>query len=408
MRCGRTKWSHHFEDLQKGRPYFFQVRAANNEGFGPWSAPSDPVWTLTRRPDPPPAPRIAFSRPPPGPLSLWLSIVFPNDDGGDPISAVLLETREHSGARAPEWSRCERHPVLPPIGDQHHFADSTVSDRADVGGAASLGGGAAGGNSFGWNTLGERSGCTTKCLQTKDVIVRVGGLKPRTHYSFRASAVNGKGAGDPGPPCRRVRTSPPRPPSWSPMETIAYPAKQTLSGAESEDHSVSEGGGLVRHAPPRAISCGHGACSVAWEEPFCNGAPIESYEVEFARLGAVVAVENPVVAPPALATTESRENRSDTSLGFQPPIKTMEPPPPQPQPIPQPPRVSVALVESGGEPREIMETAVRTVAAHMRVVSIKGLVTHGEYTFRVAGVNVMGRGEAGLWSAIVRIPDPND
>ncbi|CAM9465246.1 unnamed protein product, partial [Sphacelaria rigidula] len=260
-----TKWSYRFEDLLRGQPYVFQVRASNSEGLGPWSAPSTPVRTLTTNPGPPPAPRLASSRPPPGPLSLWLSIFLPNDDGGDPVSAVLLETREHSGARAPEWSRYPGAPM-------------------------------------------------------RELIVHVDGLKPRTHYSFRASAVNGKGSGDPGPPCRRVRTSLPRPPTWSPIDMKALASANTPK--------------ILANIEAKNVTC-----SVAWEEPHDNGAPIESYQVECTRLGA---------------------------------------------------------------------TVVRTIGATMRVMAIEDLAVHGEYVFRVAGVNAAGRGDLGPWSAIVNIPDPHD
>ncbi|CAM9393737.1 unnamed protein product, partial [Hapterophycus canaliculatus] len=107
----RTKRSHLFEDLLKGRTYSFQVRAVNNEGIGPWSEPSQPARTLTQRPAAPSAPALSLERPPPGPLSLWLSLFLPNEDGGDPVTAMLLETRRHGGIQPPEWSRCERHPV---------------------------------------------------------------------------------------------------------------------------------------------------------------------------------------------------------------------------------------------------------------------------------------------------------
>ncbi|CAN0060625.1 unnamed protein product, partial [Laminaria digitata] len=109
--CARTKRFHLFEGLRKGRHYSFQVKAANSAGVGPWSQLSAPVRTLSERPPPPRVPSLPRSRPPPGPLSLWLSLFLPKDDGGDPITAMLLETREHGGTRAPEWSRCERHPV---------------------------------------------------------------------------------------------------------------------------------------------------------------------------------------------------------------------------------------------------------------------------------------------------------
>ncbi|CAN0366712.1 unnamed protein product, partial [Ectocarpus sp. 8 AP-2014] len=39
----RIKRSYLFEGLLKGHTYRFQVRAANNEGIGPWSEPSQPV-----------------------------------------------------------------------------------------------------------------------------------------------------------------------------------------------------------------------------------------------------------------------------------------------------------------------------------------------------------------------------
>ncbi|CAN0450739.1 unnamed protein product, partial [Scytosiphon promiscuus] len=71
----------------------------------------------------------------------------------------------------------------------------------------------------------------------------VEGLQPRTYYSFRASAVNARGAGDPGPPTSGAR---PRLPC----------------------------------SPPRAACSGLGACTVRWEEPFSNGAAVEFYQVE--------------------------------------------------------------------------------------------------------------------------------
>lgn len=411
------------------------MRASNSEGLGPWSAPSTPVRTLTTNPGPPPAPRLASSRPPPGPLSLWLSIFLPNDDGGDPISAVLLETREHSGARAPEWSRCERHSVPLQPGNQQHFiaASGEFEGAIGVGSStiSSMGSGATGGSSSvsvgGNTTLGGESGCSTARTDPgapmRELIVHVDGLKPRTHYSFRASAVNGKGSGDPGPPCRRVRTSLPRPPTWSPIDMKALASANTpkilanieaknVSGARNGSKSEDDDYGLGP-APPRAILSGHGACSVAWEEPHDNGAPIESYQVECTRLGAVVDVENLVdialVVPPVLAAAgDQRIVGEKLSTGFEwPEGATGES---SPQPTVSPPSRTTIIAPSGhdGQRREEIETVVRTIGATMRVMAIEDLAVHGEYVFRVAGVNAAGRGDLGPWSAIVKIPDPHD
>lgn len=133
-----------------------------------------------------------------------------------------------------------------------------------------------------------------------EIIVLVDGLMPRTYYSFRASAINARGAGDPGPPCRRVRTAAPRPPSWglrhdtANSTTVATPSPggETAQGLGGRKEIEGAGGGSVDVAgthdpcpPPRAACSGLGACTVLWEEPFSNGAAIELYEVEIVRIG---------------------------------------------------------------------------------------------------------------------------
>lgn len=402
VRCGRTKRSHKFEDLRPGHPYSFQVRAVNNEGVGPWSEPSNPpAWTQATRPAAPLAPALAVSRPPPGPLALWLTIFLPKDDGGAPIAAVLVETREHSGARASEWARCERHPVLPQGGDRDEQRnpsgvtepEQTSSARARPGTPPGVDNCSGGSSSTGDHSSLSPHHRSSHVVPTCELDVQVGGLKPRTYYSFRASAVNRKGTGDPGPPGRRIRTSPPRPPSWSIEERVAVSAAPVQ---------------------PRATPSGHCTCSVAWDEPFCNGAPIESYEVEMNRVGAVAADLAPQtnVAPSSLLQPAdeitANKRKAGTLRGSPPSEEIVEEPPCSELQVSRLAENEIASVEPGVRNREIIETSVRTVAAHMRAVVIRGLVVHGEYAFRVAGVNVAGRGEPGPWTEMVRIPDPTD
>lgn len=288
------------------------MRAANNEGVGHWSEPSEPARTLTHRPNAPRAPAVAVARPPPGPLSLWLSIFLPDEDGGDPVTAMLLETRRHGGTQPPEWSRCERHPVPPTL--TASAADGAASNgptnvTASSGGSGTggSGGGRAsehrgrrrvggGGGAGAGSVSSSRTG--TACCE---IVVLVDGLTPRTYYSFRASAVNARGGGDPGPPCRRVRTAAPRPPSWGLEHNALNPTLQETppSGGETEqafgdEKATERAGGAGRvvtdgtHlscAPPRAACSGLGACTVLWEPPFSNGAVVELYEVEVVRIG---------------------------------------------------------------------------------------------------------------------------
>lgn len=472
VRCGRIKRHYKFEDLQPGRPFSFQIRAANNEGLGPWSAPSEPTRTLTKQPAPPPPPCLAFDDPPPGPLSLWLSVFLPDDDGGDAITAMLLEIREHSNARAPEWGRCERHPVP----RSHDAAHEDSCSGLTAGASGSYSGRWDGGSGGGGNST--TSGSDSIVLPpTCEIIILVGGLKPRTFYSFRSSAVNGKGAGKPGPPCRRVRTSPPRPPTWTPTDIASVALSSTVSSSSPEPVDVAMGtavqgghggargavktaaqvAGVTLPPPPRAIYSGPGRCTVAWDEPFCNGAPIETYQVESARLGAAVEVIGSVDPEAAGEKEAARSRERKSPINDKDKDKDKDPPPP---PMPQQqqrtgrdrrvipttplsrgvltdassqrlPSPSAAALDDhtpqsqlwpivptaspaspagaapGAQPREVIESRVQTVLAHMRVMVVRQIAHSSEYVFRVAGVNAAGQGEWGPWSELVHVPHPD-
>lgn len=287
------------------------MRAANNEGIGPWSEPSQPARTLTQRPSAPRAPAIAVARPPPGPLLLWLSVFLPEEDGGDPVTAMLLETRRHGGTQPPEWSRCDRYPVPSTLAANEEASNGSTTVTATSGSGTGGRGGGRNGGKYGHRRVGGGGGAgaggSPSCRKETaccEIVVLVDSLTPRTYYSFRASAVNARGAGDPGPPCRRVRTAAPSPPSWglgheavNPMLAAFSPSRGKTAqefggkmdsegaGGGGGDGGVAIAGAHLPCAPPRAACSGLGACTVLWEEPLSNGAVIELYEVEVVRIG---------------------------------------------------------------------------------------------------------------------------
>lgn len=337
--------SHLFEGLHPGHPYSFQVRAANNEGFGPWSSPSEPAWTFTKEPAAPPPPAVAQNRPPPGPHSLWLSLLLPKDDGGDPVTAMLLEMREHTGTGFPEWGRCERHHVRCGDGQQ------TETSRTSV--------------------LSKDSSTP------RMVVIMVSDLKPRTFYSFRTSAINAKGAGEPGLPCRRVRTSPPQPPSW-----------QDCMISSSTGARVEIDMELDAASRPTTRLSGPGACTVMWNEPLLNGAPINAYELESAR----------ITIDGESTSKQPREGSGSLLL----PLTLHDENCSQPRKI-----ISVGVryfAEDSGNAKIITEHKSRTLPAHARSYVMRGLASGSQYMFRVAGVNMAGKGEPGQWSQVVHIP----
>lgn len=476
----RTKRSHQFEGLLKGRTYSFQVRAFNNEGIGPWSDPSQPARTLTQRPSPPRAPALSLEHASPGPLSLWLSLFLPDEDGGDPVIAMLLETRRHGGIQPPEWSRCERYPVpsdpattdCPEDNSDGHSPTSAVALR-DGGGQEMGSSSRSVGRQVGGTIRPQRLGVdgdagppsiSTRATACCEIAVLVEGLQPRTYYSFRASAVNARGAGDPGPPCRRVRTAAPRPPSWSLARNDANASAAVADATSAATNSLAaksrgtpDTAACFPCSPPRAACSGLGACTVRWEEPFSNGAAIDFYEVEAVRIGPKVAHVDVGAAcmakehegskgpPGPIKGRESSVNawkgvgdREDKGEHQQPydqvtcsPLvsradgekeekeTTASPPPPPPPPeiiiVPVQQRARGGRGGAGGRrggreevAREVIQKFRRSVPSHLRHLVVRGLATGGDYVFRVAGSNSAGLGEAGPWTEVVRVEDPAD
>lgn len=452
------------------------MRAVNNEGIGPWSDPSHPARTLTQRPSAPRAPALSLDRPSPGPLSLWLSLFLPDEDGGDPVTAMLLETRRHGGIQPPEWSRCERHPVPSDLAstnseketsDDHPplpaGASSGGGSRERGGSSRSVGGGV--GGTAGHRQLGGRGSIgdtgppsvTRKTKACCEVVVLVDGLQPRAYYSFRASAVNARGAGDPGPPCRRVRTAAPRPPSWSlaqndtDVAAVAAAVGTDQSATKSRESSCGAAARLSC-SPPRAACSGLGACTVLWEEPFSNGAAIGFYEVEAVRIGPRVAhIDVGVMCmgkqcegahdpagpikerklssnagkkrsdngedaepnqPPGRSTSSPLIPKTDSDEGQV----TLASPPPPPEVVIVPVQQTArrrggASGRRGGREevaREVIQKFRRSVPSRLRHFVVRGLVKGGDYVFRVRGSNAAGLGAAGPWTEVVRVEDPAD
>lgn len=300
-----------------------------------------------------------------------LSLNLPDDDGGDSITALLLEMREHGGARLPEWSRCDHYPVLParvPVANEEPVGQaSREHDTGDFGTANS-----------------------TVC---NEIIVVVDNLKPRTYYSFRTSAINGNGPGKPSPPSRRIRTSPAQPPSW-----------------------VVTTGNFVRGCP-RATCSGIEACTVLWDEPISNGAQIESYVVETAmilgpaQLSGAASVDDQASVKGGSEVSKNGNGKSSPQNGLL--VKT------EPESKGKSPQVvagtamgSVVVVNeppSGQTPvirqHEIIKHLTHVIVSPTRHAVIRGLTTGVEYAFRVAGTNAAGRGKPGPWSEVVQVVD---
>ena len=209
---------------------------------------------------------------------------------------MLLETRRHGGTQPPEWSRCDRHPVPPTLAannaDEGASSGSATLTATSGSGSGGSGGGRVGGNHGHRRAGGGGASSSRKYTACCEIVVLVEGLTPRTYYSFRASAVNARGAGEPGLPCRRVRTAAARSPSWGLGHNVVNPtlAAPSLGGEKGGGDGVGGGGVAVASthfacAPPQAVCSGLGACTVRWEEPYSNGSVIEMYEVEVVRIG---------------------------------------------------------------------------------------------------------------------------
>lgn len=65
-------------------------------------------------------------------------------------------------------------------------------------------------------------------------------------------------------------------------------------------------------------------------------------------------------------------------------------------------------ITAEGAERKVEQRFMRSFPAHLRHAVIRGLVTGGEYAFRVLAINSAGRGEPGPWTEIVRVVDPAD
>ena len=109
---------------------------------------------------------------------------------------MLLETREHGSLRAQGWSRRDCHPIVP-LGRAPIDREDPKSEIFHEHGAGNDHDGASA------TTIAATGAANTA---RRKIVVRVDDLKPRTYYSFRASAVNTRGAGEPGAPSRRIRT----------------------------------------------------------------------------------------------------------------------------------------------------------------------------------------------------------
>lgn len=245
---------------------------------------------------------------------------------------------------------------------------------------------------------------TTNSTVRSEIIVIVDNLKPRAYYSFRASAINGNGSGEPGPPSRRIRTSPAQPPSW----VVTTASSGTLEGGR-----------------PRAACSGIEACTVLWEEPSSNGARIEPYIVETAMiLGRA--------QPPGAASIDNQasvEGDSDVSskgvgkssgcaagAGFPQNGSLVKTEPESrgagPQAVAETATGSMVVVKEsldGQTPmirqHEVIKHLTHVVVSPTRHAVIKGLKTGVEYAFRVVGTNAAGRGKPGPWSEVVQVVD---
>ncbi|CAM9823212.1 unnamed protein product, partial [Choristocarpus tenellus] len=360
VHCSRTTNSHCFQGLQKGHKYSFQVRALNNEGVGPWSEPGESGWTLTECPGQPLHPTLTQGSDP-GPTSLPISIMLPEEDGGDPITAVVLEIREHGGTTVPFW---------------------------------------------------EQSGCHNVSPGAHELEVVVRDLKPKTYYSFRTTAVNRNGSGEPGPPCRRLRTTMPLAPSTVP--------------------------------PPRVANSAPRSCVVTWKEPLCNGAPLEYYEVEGARLtvlregiggiftsgdegndcgqdfwsitqqvrqSEVAKVTDKVMHKGDDIGSSGDSGCSEVNASGRGGSDSFEVAVSDPLSADQggidmvkKERNSSGMV---GESHSILEVDKCRVSGNIHWVIMKNLVRQGQYAFRVSAANAVGLGKAGPWSNVVQLPDPD-
>ena len=86
------------EKLQPGTGYQFQMKSCNSEGWSEWSSISEPLMTLTKRPDTPEKPKIVGRTP----VSISLKVRRPNGNG-DNVYSYIVRKREMSVKKKTAW-----------------------------------------------------------------------------------------------------------------------------------------------------------------------------------------------------------------------------------------------------------------------------------------------------------------
>jgi hypothetical protein len=95
------------KDLNPGECYTFQLCAANQQGWGPWSDESEEAWTLTSTPEVPEPPVVVTSS------VDWVDLhVQPPFANGAPVVGFMLQYREISMVEKATWGGDVTYPAV--------------------------------------------------------------------------------------------------------------------------------------------------------------------------------------------------------------------------------------------------------------------------------------------------------
>lgn len=273
--------------LVAGATYFYQVRARNSAGWGPWSQPPTSAVPLGVLPPDPPSPRAERN----GSTAMDIYWDPPYDDGGGTItgyqlewSATGVEGTFRSLASPSATARSHTHTGLTPGADYHYRIRARNSvgwgewsqtvrestESASVPAAPTLTAQANGATeiSLSWNKPNSGGapithyelevldplrgwGWLTGGRVSRDTVHHIDrGLAPGTERQYRVRAVNDNGPGQ-----------------WSPVRTVR-----------------TDAGGPDAPSILAAVAGGEHQIVLSWEPPANdNGSPVTGYRIERSR-----------------------------------------------------------------------------------------------------------------------------